>query len=189
MNLAPTAAPPDGPGDPRHLIEQWHLPDGTPVTIRAIRPVDLALESTFAAGLSPATGYQRLLSTRRPQPEELWRFTHVDYHREMALIALADLAGARQQLAVARYVRDSIGTQAEFAIVVADAWQGSGLGTKLLRSLIRAAMHSGVHRLSDITLSSNQGMLALARKLGFELRRDRLDATITHLGLELLAFT
>jgi len=185
MDVTPSQAPAEHPDYPRQLIEDWRLPDGTQVTIRPIRPDDMAIETAFVAGLSPETGYRRLLSPRHPQPDELWRFTHIDYERELALIAIARLAGAERQLAVARYVRDEQGEQAEFAIVVADAWQGSGLGTKLLRSLMRAAARAGVRRLSDITLSSNQGMLAVARKLGFQLLRDPDDVTLTRLVIAL----
>jgi acetyltransferase len=185
MDATPTQTPTDGPGYPGHLIEDWRLPDGTRVTIRPIRPEDLALETAFVAGLSRETGYRRLLSPRQLQPDELWRFTHIDYEWELALIATADIAGAEQQLAVARYVRDGQGEQAEFAIVVGDAWQASGLGTKLLQSLIRAAAQAGVRRLSASTLSNNEGMLALARKLGFQLLRDPGDTTVTYLSMTL----
>jgi len=185
MNATPTPAQDDPPNYPGHLIEDWLLPDSTRVCIRPIRPQDLALETAFVAGVSPETSYHRLLSWRHPLPDELWRFTHIDYEREMALIATARIDDTQRQLAVARYVRDAQGEQAEFAIVVGDAWQGSGLGTKLMACLIRAAAQAGVQRLGDITLSSNVAMLALARKLGFRLQREPGDATITRLLLTL----
>lgn len=172
-------------GEFDHLIESWQLPDGTPVTIRPIRPDDLAIETAFIEGLSPEAGYNRLFSPRHLQPEELWRFTHIDYEREMALIATACIAGCERELAVARYVRNDEDTEAAFAIVVGDPWQGTGLGTRLMRSLIAAAKAAGVRRLADVTLSTNEGMRALARKLGFIVKRDPRDATITRLTLDL----
>lgn len=170
---------------PLHLIESWPLPDGMPTVIRPIRASDLAIETAFVAGLSRETGYQRLLSPRYLQPDELRRFTDIDYDREIALIATTGESGSERQLAVARYVRSAQGDDAEFAIVVGDAWQGCGLGTKLMRSLICAAEHAGVRRLTGITLSTNQGMLKLARKLGFKLQRELGDATITRLVMTL----
>lgn len=168
-----------------HLIESWQLPDGTPVTIRPIRPDDLAIETAFVERLSPEAGYNRLFSPRHLQPEELWRFTHIDYEREMALIATACIDGREQQLAVARYVRNGQDTEAAFAIVVGDKSQGSGLGTHLMHKLIAAAKAAGVRRLADVTLSTNEGMRALSRKLGFTIKRDPGDATITNLTLDL----
>lgn len=176
---------PDLPG---HRVEDWQLSDGTPVRIRPIRPDDLALHTAFVDGLSKETGYQRLLSPRKPQPDELWRMTHVDPDRELALIATAMVDGRETQLGVARYVRgDTPRTAqvAEFAVVIADAWQHRGIAAKLMRRLIDAATQAGVTQLADITLYDNTGMLALARKLGFTLQRDAGNPNVTRLRLAL----
>lgn len=173
---------------PRHLVEDWQLRDGTAVCIRPIRAEDLDMHSAFVAGLSNETGYHRLLSPRRPQPDELWRMTHIDYDRELALIATTVVDGAAQQMGVVRYVRgDTPGTRdvAEFAVVIADAWQRHGLAHKLLRKLIDAAAQAGVKHIEDITLYDNLGMLALARKLGFRLQRDAGNPNVTRLRLAL----
>lgn len=170
---------------PFHLVERWQLRDGTPTLIRPIRPSDLGIETAFAVGLSAQSSHRRLLSPRKLQPDELWRFTNVDYDRELALIAVSRIAGVEQQLAVARYVRDASNGEAEFAVVVADAWQRFGLATKLLGSLISAAKLAGVVQLSDITFSTNLPMLALARNLGFKMARMPGDATVKRLELML----
>jgi RimJ/RimL family protein N-acetyltransferase len=173
---------------PRHLVEDWQLSDGTPVRIRPIRADDLDLHSAFVAGLSNETGYHRLLSPRKPQPDELWRMTHIDYDRELALIATTEVGGREQQIGVVRYVRgDTPETAhvAEFAVVIGDAWQRHGVAAKLLRKLIDAAAQAGVKQLADITLYDNTGMLALARKLGFRLQRDPGNPNVTRLRLAL----
>ena len=162
--------------------------DGTVVTIRPIRAADLALEQEFVSGLSPSTGYQRLMSVRRPSHEELVRFTDIDYEREFALIATTTVQGRERQVGVARYVKEFPSGDAEFAIVLSDDWQGRGLGTRLLASLIAAAQKHGVRRLVGTTLSVNVGMLALGRKLGFGLASDPSSATVTNLALDLAAW-
>lgn len=181
----PRAIGTDPPRYPAHLAETWCLPDGTPTVIRPIRPSDLEIETAFAAGLSAESGYRRLLSLRQLQADELWRFVNIDYDRQMALIVVGQFDGAERQLAVARYVRNVQNEDAEFAIVVGDAWQRCGLGMKLMQSLISAARQAGVGRLSDITLSTNLPMLALAQKLGFMRWREPRDATITRLAISL----
>src|SRR5262245_56724801 len=103
----------------------WVAPDGTPVTIRDISPDDLALEREFVDSLSSATGYQRLMSSRRLSAEELRRFTDIDPARERALIAVTRMDQSERQLGVARYVKTSR-DQAEFAIVLRDDWQQRG---------------------------------------------------------------
>jgi acetyltransferase len=168
--------------------ETWTAPDATPVTIRPIRAADFELEKEFVERLSSATGYQRLMSTRRPSAAELRRFTDIHYEPEMALIATIAVKGHEQgrerQVGVARYVKDeAVPGDAEFAIVLADDWQRRGLGRKLLTSLLAAAKSQGVRRLVGTTLSSNEGMLALARLMGFRLARDPASATTLTLDL------
>ena len=167
-------------------MSAWTAPDGAVVTIRPIRPADLELEREFVTGLSPMTGYHRLMSTRTPSPAELRRFTDIDPAREVALIATTTVDGRERQVGVARYVKDeSKPDEAEFAIVLADAWQRRGLGRRLLASLIDVAKRDGVRRLVGTTLSDNEGMLRLARRLGFSLARNRGSASITDVSLEL----
>ena len=165
--------------------ETWVAADGTVITIRPVRAEDLALEQAFVNGLSRQTGYQRLMSTRRPSLEELARFTDIDHERELALVATTPVLGRERQIGVARYVKESSPGDAEFAIVLSDDWQGRGLGTKLLMSLVVAARSHGVRRLVGTTWSVNSGMLALGRKLGFRLATDSRSATITNLTLDL----
>jgi L-amino acid N-acyltransferase YncA len=167
-------------------IETWTAPGGTLITIRPISAADYDLEQEFVSGLSPATGYQRLMSARRPSAEEIRRFTDIDTAREMALIATTRVAGRERQIGVARYVKDEAAPgDAEFAIVLADDWQGRGLGGKLLTSLFSAARANGVRRAVATTLSTNEGMLALARKMGFALAANPASASVTNLTLDL----
>src|SRR5258708_33551583 len=134
-------------------FETWVAADGTVITIRPICAADLALEQEFVNGLSAPTGYQRLMSRRRPSLEELKRFTDIDYEREMALIAIAPIQGRERQIGVARYVKLSSPGDAEFAIVLSDDWQGRGLGTRLLGSPLVAAKEHGVRRPGGTALS------------------------------------
>ena len=166
-------------------FETWVAADGAVITIRPICAADLALEQEFVNGLSAPTGYQRLMSTRRPSLEELRRFTDIDYEREMALIATTPVQGGERQIGVVRYVKESATGDAEFAIVLSDDWQARGLGTRLLASLLVAAKNHGVRRLVATTLSENDRMLALGRKLGFKVATDPGSAMITNLTLDL----
>jgi L-amino acid N-acyltransferase YncA len=168
------------------MRESWTAPDGTEVTIRPIRGADLELEREFVNRLSSATGYRRLMSTRTPSLDELRRFTAIDTTREMALVATTMVDGRERQIGVARYVKDERSPgEAEFAIVLADAWQRRGLGRKLLSCLIEEAKARGVRRLVGTSLSDNEAMLELGRRLGFRLARSRDSATVTNLTLEL----
>jgi GNAT superfamily N-acetyltransferase len=169
---------------PERLVETWTAQDGAALTIRPIKTSDDAIETAFIESLSFQTGYQRLLSPRTPQKDEIERFTHIDYVDEMALVAIESSTSGERMCGVARYVRDeSDAARAAFAIVLADDWQGRGLGGKLMRSLIAEARRAGISELSDITLSTNAGMLALARRLGFAIDREPGDASVRRIRL------
>ena len=166
--------------------ETWTARDGRQVTIRPIRAADFALERAFVDGLSPATGYQRLLSTRRLSDDEVRHFTDIDPERELALIATTVAGTKERQVGVARYVKhERVPREAEFAVVLADDWQHCGLGTELLGRLVDAARNHGIRRLVATTLSANNAMLALARRLSFRLALNPASATITDLALDL----
>jgi acetyltransferase len=136
------------------------------------------------SGLSPETRSNRLLGgTIAVTPEYIERLVSVDFSRDMALAATTMLDG-ETLLGVARYVLDKDNESAEFAIVVADAWQGRGIGRRLLGKLVDGAHRHGIKRLYGDILAMNRPMLELARKLGFRLSRHE-DPTLTRAAIDL----
>lgn len=175
---------PDGPGYPDELIHQATLPDCRTVTIRPIRPEDAGLEQDFVKGLSAHSRYQRFLYTLRDlSPEMLSRLTQIDYRREMALIALQGTPQGERQVGVARYVTLPDGQSCEFAIVVADDWQGQGLAYQLMQRLIEAARDRGLRVMEGFRLLKNARMQDLARSLGFQSSPDPDDPTLVRMRL------
>jgi acetyltransferase len=174
--------PPDLPPDerprlairpyPNQLTAPFRLTDGMEVTVRAIRPEDEPLLIAFHAGHSPHTIRMRFFSmVKTLSRDSLIRLCHLDYDRELALVAVRrDEAGAPQLLGVSRYYLHPGLATAEFAVVVGDAWQGKGLGWHLMRRLIEAAQERGVRRVVGQVLAENVPMLQLVRDLGFAVR-------------------
>ncbi len=147
------------------------LRDGSEIVIRPIGPEDAEREQAFVRALSPESRYFRFMSTLRELPADmLYRFTHPDFQRELALVALVGEGLATRQIGVARCVADTDRTSAEFAVVVADEWQNRGVGTRLLCELMRAARAVGLRRIWGDILASNHRMLGLMACLGFELQ-------------------
>src|SRR6267142_1377825 len=110
---------------PAELETEVTLRDGTRIQIRLMRPEDVALEKRFFERLSARSRFQRFMQhLRELPPKMLARFTQLDYDRELALVALHE----GEFIAVGRYAPTLDGESAEFALVVADAWQGRGLG-------------------------------------------------------------
>lgn len=152
-------SPPPG-GWPRAAT----LRDGSTVHLRPIRPQDAAELSALHERLSPETAYQRFFTIMARLPPNWARIlARVDYDRRMALAA----EGPDGRLvAVARYAWDEGAGEAEIAIVVQDAWQGKGLGTRLLLELFAFGAERGIRRFRAHVLGENRRMLDLLARLG-----------------------
>ncbi len=103
----------------------------------------------------------------------------------MALAATVMLEGEETLIGVARYAREADERSCEFALVIADAWQGRGIGRRMLAKLIAVARARGYARMIGDVLSSNRPMQELVKKLGFRLQLHPQDATVMRATLEL----
>ncbi|MGZ5113153.1 MAG: bifunctional acetate--CoA ligase family protein/GNAT family N-acetyltransferase [Usitatibacter sp.] len=173
---------------PADLATQERLAGGTSATLRPIRPEDAELEKEFIAGLSPETMHLRFLSALRTlTPQMLARFTQVDYDRDMAFVALIEVAGREREIGVCRYATLPDAESCEYAIVVADEWQGKGLGRIMMRRLIEVAQARGLKSMVGFVLASNEPMLRLCAELGFVAAIDAEDPMVRHVTLALPA--
>ena len=171
---------------PEHLVYQRELRDGTPVTIRPIRPQDSGMEQEFVRHLSDDSRYFRFMGALRELPEKkLKSFTNIDYEQHMAFIATILQEGAELEIGAARYVATDQRGHCEFSIVVDDVWQGSGVAGMLMDSLRQAACECGFKTMEGIVLATNQKMLRFARRLGFRRYHRPGEADIVRLELEL----
>ena len=151
---------------PAELEGEMRLRDGTRVAVRPIRPEDAEFERRFFDALSEQSRYQRFLNQMvHLPPQMLARFTQLDYDRELALVVLAP--GGGDFIGVGRYSPNADGETAEFALTVADAWQGRGLGRAMLERLCDCARAAGYRTLYGYILNANREMLRLAEHLGF----------------------
>jgi acetyltransferase len=173
---------------PSTLVQSWRLRDGTPVLIRPLKPEDAELEQTFVRGLSSETKYFRFMSALRELPPSLLaKLTQIDYDRELALIATIEREGTLVEIGVCRYSTNADGESCEFAIVVADDFQHSGVGRKLMETLIGCAREGGLKTMKGVFLSDNERMLRFVRNIGFIISPDPETPTIKHGTLALQA--
>jgi len=164
---------------PSHLTKDVLLAGVHPCTIRPIRPEDAEIESDFVEGLSEMAKHYRFMNTfRKLPPDMLARLTQIDYDREMALIAVVTERGQDIQIGVARYVMGIDGESCEFAIAIADQWQGKGLAQHFMNELMSYARYQGLRVMEGEVLSDNQKMLKLAKNLGFSIKRYPDDTTL-----------
>ena len=171
---------------PAHLSRTWILPSGQSLRVRPIRHDDGKREEAFVRGLSLESRYQRMLSGgTKITPEWIDSMTHIDYHRHMAFAVTTVSGGAEQFVGVGRYVVDTATASAELALVVADAWQGQGLGRRLLETLLERVRIAGVREAAGVVLATNKTMLRLARSMGFAVTAEPGDATVMRISRDL----
>jgi GNAT superfamily N-acetyltransferase len=152
---------------PAELIDIVHGANGERIMLRPVLPQDTELMQDFVRGLSPESRRNRFFRTLHELSAALLhRFTSIDYHDHLALLASVLVDGEEVVIGEARYVVSEPGV-AEFAVAVADAWQGQGIGRLLLARLECRAAAEGVTRLFGEVLPSNRAMHRLARKVGF----------------------
>ncbi len=163
---------------PVRYVVPWQLRDGTPVTIRPIRPEDEPLLVKFHHTLSERSVYLRYFTPlkldQRVAHARLSRICFVDYDREMVLVVeRRDPAGrAREILGVGRLSRVHGLNEAEFAMTISDQWHHQGLGTQLLKLLVQAGRDEGLERITAIMLADNLDMQRVAQRVGFTVRRE-----------------
>jgi GNAT superfamily N-acetyltransferase len=163
----PTSEPFTLPPAASQLDGVLKLRDGAAVRVRAITPDDTPRLRAFHAQLSRDTIILRYFHYMRELSEpDADRCAHVDYVNRMAVVATVHVDEQERIVAVVSYVR--IGPDsAEVAFVVADRWQGRGVGTALLLRLAPYARAQGFTTLVAITMSSNLRMLDLLRHCGY----------------------
>jgi GNAT superfamily N-acetyltransferase len=160
---------------PAELIDVVHLVDGRRITVRPVLPQDADILQAFVRGLSDESRRNRFFRTLHELPGDLLaRFTQVDYRRHVALVAEVFDQGVETIVGEARYVVED-DESAEFAVAVADLWQGRGIGALLLQRLSDQATAAGLPLLYGRTLCSNRAMHRLARKAGFTVALDPED--------------
>jgi acetyltransferase len=146
--------------------------------LRPIRREDAAAELDFIHRLSPRSRYLRVFGEINDvSPELIAHLTQIDLDREMALVAVAESPPGERLIGVARYAIEPGTGGCEFAIVVDDQWQGTGLARKLMDALIDAARD--YHHLDTMhgeTFAEHVRMLGLARELGVDARRHPADS-------------
>lgn len=145
------------------------LKDGTQVIIRPIRQDDANdLQDAFQR-LSMESIYLRFLSVKKELTDEEARtLSTVDYSARMAFVAVFKENEHEIVVGVSRYaLQDAKDPEiAESAVVVADEYQGRGIGKLLLRRLVSYARAKGIHYLCGNMQIGNDRMLELVRRSG-----------------------
>lgn len=166
---------------PTRYEQVWPLRGGGEYTVRPIRPNDARMLQDLVLHLSPESRYFRFVSSLTElSPSMLARFTLIDYDREMALVAVVkersagadgEMAETERIVGVSRYITNPDHSTCEFSLVVADDFNGRGIGSRLMESIMDVAREKGLSEIDGLVLANNADMLKLMRSLGFAVKR------------------
>jgi RimJ/RimL family protein N-acetyltransferase len=149
----------------RHLT----MAKGRAVFVRPILPDDERLYGTFFSAETPEDLRQRFLSPPKDfSPAFISRFTHIDYAKAMAFIALDEATG--EMLGVARLHRTVQSHRGEYAIIVRSDKKGHGLGRQLMQMIVAYARSKDIYCIEGQVLRDNIAMLRMCGKFGFVIR-------------------
>lgn len=158
---------------PSQYVSTWIAQNNEPVTIRPVRAEDEPLIAEFHRTLSDRSVYMRFLQpallSQRAAHVRLSRICHVDYDRELTLVAERQIAGPDElRILGASRVSKLHGTNvARFSMLISDQCQGMGIGTALFDHLIRVARMEKLDRLEAIMTPDNETMHRMCEKRGF----------------------
>jgi RimJ/RimL family protein N-acetyltransferase len=173
-----------GKPSPANYSVRGRLRDGRPLAIRALRPDDRDGLLTAIGRTSPLSLYRRFFSVKRYFSEkETAYFITIDFANHVALIAEVEEGGRPAIVAGGRYVVIEPG-RAELAFAVIDEYQGQGIGSALMYSLVELATDAGLRELVAEVLSENAAMIAVFKKSGLPITTRR-EADVVHLSLSI----
>ena len=153
----------------KRYTTQRTLAKGLSVTFRPIECTDHAEFKEFFKALSPASVHFRFLEIIKDiSNQAVERYCDLDYNQEMAIVAQPK--DESKIIAVARLILSLKDKRAEFALVIADAWQGFGLGKQLLAYLIKIARDYQLEEIHCVLSSDNKRMIGLAEKFGLKVK-------------------
>ncbi len=163
---------------PDQYVQEFTNKKGVEFVIRPIRPEDEPALVHFHSQISEKSIYLRyfraLNLSSRIEHERMVRMAHVDYDRTIALVVEwhNPATGEDEIVAHGHLTRLPNPKEAEFAMLVRDDFQRQGLGTVILKRLLKFGRDEGIEQVEAYMLAANKGMIAVCRKLGFTFGRE-----------------
>ena len=157
------------------------LHNGQSIRVRLVRAADAETIQEFVRRLSGTSRRLRFLSPIRELTPAM--LAHLTQSAERGRVFLAEAHDGETScmVALAQYAPGDDDGTCELALVVADAWQGMGLGRVLMEMLIESARGARFVRAVADVLHDNEGMLALGSACDFSVARSPYDATMLRL--------
>ena len=155
--------------EPPDLHTTFVAKDGTSIHFRPMLPTDEPAFRELFYSLSADTLFKRFMSHMRRIPtRQIQNFVFVDHRNQVAIVGTVPEAHGEAIVAIGRYFLDPKTNLAEAALLVADSWQGRGLGKFLLEYLATIARRAGIAGFTAEVLRQNRAMQAVIAKAGLQ---------------------
>jgi len=156
---------------PAHLQSRRQFKGGVEVRFRAIKPSDEEGMRRLFYRFSDEAVYYRYFTPVKTMPHsKMQKYVNVDYSRTLSIVGLVGETGTGRIIAEARFVRDPRRPYADVAFVVDDAYQGLGIGTYLVKMLVRLAGERGLQGFTADVLATNNAMMKVFEKSGLTIK-------------------
>jgi len=160
---------------PEEMVDSMAV-EGTTLAVRPIRPTDEEMMSDMFYDLSDQTIINRFFSMLKSMPHRrLQEFCCIDYEEDMSLVVIHGRSPRQKMVAVGSYHLNPATNRAEVAFLVADDWQGRGIGTFLMKSLVRIAKSKKIKGFTAEVMRDNVAMIALMHKAGVPPKSTQVD--------------
>ncbi len=170
---------------PKKYETLWRLRDGRTVHLRPIKPEDEPLWLEMFRNFSEESIRYRFFHIIKDTPHEMRvRYCNIDYDREMAIVAELTEDEQRRILGVVRLIIEPDGKTGEIAAIVADPWQGLGLGSKMIDFMIEICKDKDLETIYGMILSENHRAIDLMKRMGFTLDYSDHDTVKATLNLK-----
>ena len=165
---------------PANCIGDRQLRDGTPVTLRSVCVEDRPALCAFFSACSPKSLYSRFERQITERPIDLaMQLCSIDGRREIAIVA--EMGGGKEQklIGVGQLHADPDHITAEYAVLVADPWQGRGLGSELTDFCLKVAKQWGIRKVMGEFSPSNVRIIRILQSRQFQLYRDLQEQIVS----------
>ena len=164
---------------PEEYVTERKCKDGTTIILRPIKPEDEPMWHELLASCSKESIRFRFSSLIKQTTHEMAsRYCFIDYDREIAIVAEVEEEDRRKLIGVGRLVADANHEEAEYAVLIADRWQGRGLGGMLTDYCVEVAKRWGVKRIVAETSKDNARMVTTFQNRGFTINDEQEEDVV-----------
>jgi RimJ/RimL family protein N-acetyltransferase len=163
---------------PEDLEQVMVTKTGEELSVRPIRATDEEMLSDMFYDLSDQAIINRFFSMLKSMPHrKLQEFCVIDYETEMSMVVLGGESPNQKVVGLGSYHLSPATHRAEIAFLVADAWQGKGIGTFLMQLLVKIARAKNFKGLTAEVMRDNVAMIALMHKAGVPTKSQSVDGS------------